>query len=550
MRSHYSFLLLIGIFLAVWSWVTYALGTITLSLPITFFLALGMTALFFKFVPMVKLDSIPKIAFPLLALVLLQMMIPLIFLHPFYDASTDALHTMNVRVLALQDKIPPTYAPYSEMPLLYPLGFHLIAVHITRIVSFVPDYLVLWGMGLGFIALFFMLLVLIFRKLGLSENHSVLAATALCSSISIQFYFFTGLYPVLFAIDIILIGLLFLIEQNLGAWVFFPIAILIHPAIGLIGYALAITWVITQGKWKQMIIPFAGSMLLTFPAWSLYELFLRFHAVKEWAAVQHVDLGIIWFWIVQLFSAMLTFLGPVLSVLFFTVIVMHFIFPARASQNMQSAFRQWMGLNLFVVGALILFLQFFSISWLGDAGAYNKLGFWVTLSVIGIIAASSSFQFIAKFKSPVIVLIGIGIIVSSFLLFYSSPDFHIYASGEKTRVEAVQFASAFHAFDPRVRTVAYFSSSPAKISQYADKASYDPTVDYFVSPYGLKDERTQKWVQQRQWELKEWIQNKCVECALNKVDYVVVNRVEYPFDSPLIPVFQFGNYQVYARKSS
>ncbi len=456
---------------------------------------------------------------------------------------------MNVRVLALQDKIPSTYAPYSEMPFFYPLGFHLIAVHITRIISFVPDYLVLWGMGLGFIALFFMLLFFVFKKFKLSENHAVLAAAALCSSISIQFYFFTGLYPVLFAIDIILIGLLFLFEHEMLAWVFFPIAILIHPAIGLIGYALVIVWTITQGEWKRMLIPLVGSMLLTFPAWPLYESFLRFHAVKEWAAVQSIDFGIVWVWVVQFFSSVLTFSGPVLGVLFFTIIVMHFIFPARASHNMLNAFRQWMDWNLFAVGVVILCLLFFSITWMGDAGAYNKLGFWVTLSVIGIIAASPSLQFIAKWKTPLIMLIGIGIIGSSFLLFYFNPHFHIYVSAEKTPVEAVQFASAFHAFDPRVRTVVYFSSSPAKISQYADKAPYDPMVDYFVSPYGLKDERTQKWVSARQQELGEWVRNKCVECALNKVDYVVVNRVYYPFDSPLEPVLQFGDYSVYAHNT-
>ncbi len=76
MRNHSSSIVLLGIFLAAWAWITYALGYFTLSLPIAFIPALGATFLFFKFGPEIKLLPIPKKVFLLLAVVLLQMITP------------------------------------------------------------------------------------------------------------------------------------------------------------------------------------------------------------------------------------------------------------------------------------------------------------------------------------------------------------------------------------------------------------------------------------------------------------------------------------------
>ncbi len=465
----------------------------------------------------------------------------LLFIHPYYDASADPLHTMNVRVLANSTTLPDTYAPYSDVPLSYPLGFHLAMVPLVRGLSFIPDYQILWAAGLLFVFFYPIFLYYFLHKLTANSQLSSIAVLLLLGTKTIFYNVFTGLYPWLLAADLVLLAWLFSINRHPLAFVFWPAVFVVHPAIGAYGVAAYVLYIFFFNQTWRAILPIVGGLVIALPALPAY--LATFNTsfgtnLPGSGMVPAVSMAGL--------AKLSYLLIPWIGIVPVGLAVVSIILGARNYFIHSRRVFYFFAANIIVAGIAFLFFA------AKGSALDNKMVEWATVAALGIFASTG--HWVQRIPKELLQYVPIILAALCLIFFFTASTITHYRMGSKIDADGAAFAAQFKELDDRPARVFYFSKYPAKISQYSNKIPYDITQQYFVSLIGIQHANYEKdpvavEAYSRAALRKKILDENCFTCALETdSDYVVVDSRYYALNSSQEPLLRVGAYSLYSTK--
>lgn len=527
---------------AVWSFFllsicAYTVGYISLS-P---FLILAVTFFAYRIFPP---PIFPEASIPmgvwLVGLLSLGLgSFPLLLITPYFDVSTDPLHTVIVRTLVEAGRVPDMLVPYAPYPVVYPMGFHSAIAVISPLVP-VPDYLLMWLMGAIFLFTIPILIYWLFIQLG-AKPFGALAGVALFPG-SFIFFFnqYAGLYPALFALIIGLLSFMLVVQKHpafpwvsMGVW-------LIHPAVGIYTTLWGFSYLLWKGRVRELVGFIPASLMLIPLSPFILSFFVQNGGSQFFKQVAEFDALLFVRWL-RLF---IFGIGNVLIGAFAAVIVYQCVRRAPAL----SGFHFFLTQTLFIF-AFILSVPHIVSPVIQQTSFFHKFFEWGVLSVMGVVSFSSLFS--RPFPRPLKVLI-LGLLIVSGIyvnaVHYNLEYFR--HPGEKITLDEARFAQDFYAYDPAVKSVFYFTLDGSKMSQYANKSPYDPSRDYFIPPYIVPaDQNVSNSTLPIYTISREWARiyySGCFSCAKElNLDYIVTLEGMTMFNGEK-PLFTSHGYSLYS----
>ncbi|MFH0955532.1 MAG: hypothetical protein V1777_05495 [Candidatus Micrarchaeota archaeon] len=469
---------------------------------------------------------LPKSVLVLCLLMLGLAAYPLLLVHPFFPASSDVLHITNIRIL--NDKIPGTYAPYSDLKFTYQIGFALFSNAVSKLFFFVSDYQIVWFLGLVFSVILVALVYWMAFALSKNHNASLISAALLIGTKVIFQNFYYGVFPLLASFALFIGAWYFFEKKSPLAFLLLPATIVFHPATGPL-LALFLAFKTIQKRDFKFGLGLLLSACLSIPAILLTYLPVFTNAPGQlasfslsglWAALIAVPL---WFGLVPL---VLFLLSAVFS----------------SGKKSSDAF-------IFSVVWLLFYLFFSAI------GLPHSDKFFFLFSLFAVIFAGTFFATFVweKFEKrhsgwkpfqTVLLLIVLLCLAS----FFASSDLAHARSGSKATVQDEAFALAFKKFDPALKKTLFLADGGGWIAAVSNKIPFDPLVDHFLPDSVLQvvsgsDESLNREKIQKQ------IEAGCISCInQTEVEYVVFNTGQFNFDLGRPPVFEFGAFKVYKQK--
>ncbi|MBU0636238.1 hypothetical protein KKE06_04395 [Candidatus Micrarchaeota archaeon] len=474
----------------------------------------------------VSLKSPRSVFFFFLASIVL-LAFPLLFIHPFFPASADVVHVTNIRILA--DNIPETYAPYSDLQFTYQIGFSLFSKMISDLLFFIPDYLVVWGLGILFSGLVLLFLFWTSRELTGSEKAALVSVVLVFGSKFVFTNFYFGVFPLLASFAFFFATLLFFEKKSFLALLFFPVTLIIHPFTGAILATVLLLQVLMQKSWHWGLLLLA-SVLLAIPA-----------ILRTYFTITSNFGGPLLGFNPALFVEGLTALFPWTGIIPFLLLILALLFGSRDPRA-----NKLLG---FTVLFAFLAVLFFSIE-LQHADKF----FWI-FSIFSILYSGTFFMgdFWKSIEKRFFQKISFGrVLTLIFLLclvsFVLSSELSHGRSGSKLSVEEGQFAVAFKTFDPALKKTVFLSNGSGWMATIANKIPLDVRSGHFVPDSQLQvvDDTGWKDVLNRE-QLQKKIENGCRECILeSKADYLVVNTNQFSAPTGFKKVFEYKKIIVYS----
>jgi hypothetical protein len=469
---------------------------------------------------------LPKSVLALCLLTLALVAYPLLVIHPFFPASSDVLHVTNIRVLG--DKIPGTYAPYSDQKLTYQIGFALFSSAVSKLFFFVPDYQIIWCLGLIFSVILVALVYWMALLLSKSHKAALVSAALLLGTKVIFQNFYYGVFPLLASFALFICAWYFFEKKSPLVFLLLPAAIVFHPATGpILAVFLAFKTI------QKRSFTFGLGLLLSI-GFSVPAIVLTYFPIFANASGQLTP-----FSVGGLFSALIAvplWLGLVPLTLF--------LLSAFFSSNKKSS-------DLFIFSIVwLLFYLFFSA-----IGLPHSDKFFFLFSLFAVIFAGTFFAapIWEKFEKrhsdwkpfPTALLLIVLLCLASF--FVSSDLIHA-RSGSKATVQDEAFALAFKEFDPSLEKTLFLTSGGGWIAAISNKIPFDPFVDHFLPDSVLQVVAGFDESLNRQ-EIQKQIEAGCISCIDQAgVKYVVFNSGQFNFDLGRAPVFEYGPFKVYGLK--
>ncbi len=187
----------------------------------------------------------------------------MIFVHPFYPVSADALHVVHTRIIT--DVIPQSYMPYSGLAFTYQTGFALFSNIFTDIVYFAPDYLVVWFLGLLFSSLQTILVYLVASKFFPLRIAAISSLLFIGTKTVFQSMFF-GVYPLNMAIFLFLFSFYLFIERSRLCYVTLAAMLAAHP-FGIFLWAMFFPlYSFLNSRVKEFLFSVPPVILLSMPS--------------------------------------------------------------------------------------------------------------------------------------------------------------------------------------------------------------------------------------------------------------------------------------------
>jgi len=530
-----QFIWLSMIFTSLSILLSYWTGPYFLSAPLTLILSAAGTYILWKKFP-VRLE-LRKEVLAASAIMFILVAYPLLMMHPFYMGANDTLHTINLRVLQDQGKIPETYQPYSEISFTYIIGYHLFTNMFYDLVPVAPDYIFLWFFGALVSAALPILVYLFAKELFGSERTALISAFLVLGTKFIYIDFFFGMFPRLLAWALFFAFILALFRKSPLSFLFLPAIFAVHSGIGM-NTIIFLAFVSLLYPMKARILKHAPSLLLALPAFLISYAPLFYYTLSpDKSPVAYVQSSL-------------------------------------SAEALSLALSMgWLPVALFVLGTLWFAfrksfgkekLLFFSVAAFSALAYFLLLGRIVTVNIFTDLLNVSGLFFGALFLSELLKkaplkqflskpgirlshLIPI-IIIISLLAFFASGYITSIRQGTKLNQESADFAFAFQSFDPEPRTTLFITSlPPSKLAEYSNKIPLDKEKGFFLP-------LTPTLVIQDNAYLSEMenskLKQKIMEDPKNRasqadVHYIVVekNTLSEPLGLPV--AFEYKDFTVY-----
>ncbi|MBI2529706.1 MAG: EpsG family protein [Candidatus Diapherotrites archaeon] len=493
-----------------------------------------------------SLDIKPRV-FALSAIMFVLCIYSVFLITPFYSASIDAGQITITRLLA--EKIPLTYAPYSDVSFSYYVAYHSFVKLFSDLFPIIPDYL--WYAFIGaIIAAIELLAIYLFAREFFRNEHAGEIAAILFISTRIVFQnFFWGMHPLILGMAFALLAAYMYLKRSKLAYLFFPVAIAAHIASALIAVIFVLVLLLRTGLKEagRKLSLFVFSALLAIPSLAVPIMVYIANSLAlpktSGAATPQM-----------LFEALRfvpLWIGIVGSAAFVIALVL-IVHNRKKFFDINSKFL----LKLFVLCIII-----YSIMALGFVlkEAHSRF-----ISLIVIIAIVFAAGVLAKSKIAQSRYFKIALLIICLASFFSSSLIMELQKGEeKISYDGYQFARAFYEFDPSLQKTLFLTKDSLAQAMYSNKIPFDVYAYFPRDTFGAFNDM--QVIRNKAWRImminktkQDYIiENKCIECINDLareqgIKYIVIEK-GYAFDSPYYAepgiqgeiAFTYGNFVVY-----
>ncbi|MEW6295744.1 MAG: hypothetical protein AB1467_05655 [Candidatus Diapherotrites archaeon] len=472
--------------------------------------------------------EIPNSVWALSLLMMLISAFPLLFLHPFYDASADPAQTIILR--ALKDKIPQTFEPYSNLSFSYQFGFQLFVKQFNDLLPILPDYFYNWLFGVIFMGLLPVLAYFLVKQITENTNAGLVSAAVLFGAKTIFRDSLLGSYGVILGLNFLILTIIMIHRNSKLKFLFFPVVFALHPGIAiLLLIFLFIYFFFYKEKIKEnLILPL--SLFLVLPA-----LFINYPVLGSGALNQ---LKISFENILSTAIAIPFWIGLFPMLLLLAAFLLFF-------KNMKKVKKE----KLFFLITFALPVTLFALMRLAGLGMFYTSKFFelVNIGVAGFVGLVITEKKPKKLSIAVLVIciVFFGTITSSFF----SGELIKYRMGSKITKEEYNFALEFYKMDSRLERVFIASKNSAKIAEYSNKIPFDPMQGWFL-PYDeiqVRQDQGYKELIMKHEQTEKILTEKCTAC-LYKLDvkYVIINKKDFDWElKKELLIFSDKNFEVY-----
>lgn len=497
------------------NWFLLSVPVLVVSLALAFFLAWRFP---------IKLDT-PPVVLGLVVLMLVLTAYPLILVHPFFPASSDVLHVTHIRIL--DEKIPDTYAPYSDIRFTYQIGFALFSNALADLFGFVPDYILVWLLGVVFSGLIVLFCYWLVFEITGNPKAALVSAVLVFGSKFIFTNFYFGVFPLVSGFAFFLATVLLFEKKNPVSLLLFPATVVLHPFTGVLLAVFLAFWTIRKKVWSDGFRHLLA-LVLALPA-----LLVTYLTVFSNATAVGLQFDF------SLLVKALVLVVPWLGVVSFGMFVASIIW-ARGKPKTDSFL-------LFALFLGVLSILFFSL------GLHHADKFFWLLSLFAVLCGGFLFStrlwehLEKRFGSNAFKVVSAVLLVLCLASFFLSGELVRGRSGSKATVEGEAFAMAFKQFDPSLKTVVFLAKGGGWIAALSEKIPFDVRADHFVQDSELQVSLDSAWeTVAARHALQKRIESDCTECVLQtNADYLVVNQNEFGFDFDWPIVFEHGSFRVY-----
>ncbi|MBS3057608.1 MAG: hypothetical protein J4415_03175 [Candidatus Diapherotrites archaeon] len=466
---------------------------------------------------------------------------------PFYSASIDSGQITITRLLA--EKIPLTYAPYSDVAFSYYVAYHSFVKLFSDLLPIIPDYLWYAFIGAIIAAVELLAIYLFAREFFRSEHAGEIAAILFISTRIVFQNFFWGMHPMILGMAFALLAAYMYLKRSRLAYLFFPIAIASHLASALIAVIFILALLLRTGLKEagRKLSQFVFSALPAIPSLAVPIMVYIANSLALPKAQNAISLQLL----VEALRFVPLWIGIIASAAF--VIALVLIFTNR--KKFLDANAKFL-LKLFIFSIII-----YSIIALGIVlkEAHSKF-----ISLIVIIAVVFAAGVLAKSKIAQNRYFKIALLTICLASFFSSSLIMELQKGEeKISYSGYQFAREFYNFDPTLEKTLFLTKDSLAQAMYSNKIPFDVYAYFPRDTFGAFGET--QTLQDKAWRImminknkQDYIiENKCIECINDlvkeeSIKYVVIEK-GYAFDSPYYAeagiqweiAFAYGNFVVY-----
>jgi hypothetical protein len=512
----------VAIILSVW------LGLLFLNTPVILIASFVISYFLIKKFP-IKIERVPREVLLLAVIIAILCAHPLLLLHPFYPASNDAFHTIMVRVLQMNEKIPQTFEPYSGISFTYNFGFHLFVKLFADLFFFIPDYLVLWFFGVFFASVQAILIYFFAKELFVSEKAGLYSALLFVGTKMVYQEMFFGIWPRLLATNLFFLYFIFFLRKNKLCLLFPPALACVHAGIFFNVAVFSFLYILFNRAKLTPMLKTLPALVLALPSFvivysvSLMGLFAQSKFAEITLALLIKELVSVALW-----------LGWVPLVV------------AGAGFFWMLYKRNYSKQKLFALAVLVVFVLLYFYLFLKQYPSSNVPMEFAGLGAVLFAGLTlSEIRFKSKeFEKWVKVLI----IILCLLAFFASGYLTKFRFGSKISAEQAEFAFRFKEYDPALKEALFLTTGSSKIAEFANKIPFDVTRGFFlpaVKHIVWHDAAWQEVLRKKQ--LREKIlQTKYVQCIYDSnVSYVVIDESYFPVKLKQSPVLEHGNIKLY-----
>lgn len=435
--------------------------------------------------------------FIILAIFLSLIAHPLLLIHPFYTASSDAIHSTINKIFT--DRIPQTYAPFSDVRFNYQIGFGLFSKIFTDLLWFVPDYIINWFIGIIFSLFFVILIYSVSLALFKQKKKAEICALLFLGTKTIFQMFYFGEWPGIVSIDFFLVTFYLFITKNKLRYLTFPTTFVIHPFASASMIMVLFFYGIFFKKTKQFFFLFPAIML------ALPSLILNFLPSTSNILSSKVEQ-------LNIFDVLSPF--P----LWFGIVPSVFFVIALYNAVRKKIFTREIIFIFFIT--LISVLLYIFLKFIQFDQADNV---FMLITIFGVIFVSAGLPKFEIEKRKAISGLIIFFILASF---FASKELNLLRSGSKLKLEEADFASRLKEVSPDLEKAVFISKGEGWMAHLANKIPLNVRNSHFIhdSPSQIFNDAAWANVLDREKLWKE-IMNGCSSCVLEaNVSIVVVNK--------------------------
>lgn len=468
----------------------------------------------------------------LLALLIFSMEVyPEIILHPGYQASSDPVETVMLRVL--DGKIPATYAPHSNIKFTYQFSFQLLVKIFYDLIPIAKDYTFLWFFGALFGAIQLILIYLLAKNFFGSEPAGFFSALLFLGSKIVFQNMYYGIFPWMIATVFFLAAAVMLERKNSLFYLFLPLIFLSHPGVALYSLIFFLLFAFYEKIPLKQVLLSISALALALPALVLIypPLVMNIFSGHSFAVVALKDF-------LNNIISFLLFTG-IMPALFLAIGLFYFSYKKKYPKKL-----------IFVLALLFVSIAFFVLFFSLNSILSPKLMELVGISaiLIGGLGAAQLWEHYLK-SNPLLSKAFVVLVLAGCIFFFlSSPYLNYLRGNTKITPDEAHVAFEIEKIEPKLERAAFFSEGAAKMAELSNKIPFDVTAGVYLAIadfQAVRDAGFEEMLEKHK-RFQRIIDSNCVSCIYDlNVEFVVINREFFNHRLQEEPVFSYKSFDVY-----